>query len=419
VTLRCVLLLTYHFPPSSASGSFRLLGFARHLPRHGWRAAVVAPPGLPWEPTDAELSKRLPPETTVEHVPYRPGRLASRLAPFACWLPAAARACRKVIEVHRPEAVLTSGPPHLIHGLGLWAKRRFGLPWVADFRDPWFPEGRLERGSDLASRWVDTQERAVMRAADAVVANAPGACRALREAYPALREKFVTLPNGYDREDFAALAPVPRRPAGAPLRVVHTGAIYVGRDPRPVLDAVHLLDVAGQLPDAEVAFYGPPPEGGLDLAAEAAARGLSGRVEVGGQVPYDRALREMAGADVLLLMDTPGRTVGVPAKLYEYIGAGRPVLALGEAGGDLADVLGRGGVPHRIVPPGDAPAAAHALAELAAEARAPAPPARDVFSREAITGRLAALLDRCAGAAGQGGAHAVGCEAGSVEEVLA
>jgi hypothetical protein len=69
VALRSVLLLTYHFPPSSASGSFRMLGFARHLPRHGWRAAVVAPPSLPWEPVDAELSERVPPETAVYHVP--------------------------------------------------------------------------------------------------------------------------------------------------------------------------------------------------------------------------------------------------------------------------------------------------------------------------------------------------------------
>lgn len=404
---RRVLILTYHFPPSAASGSFRLLGFARHLPRYGWGGVVVAPPGLPWEPDDPALMERLPPGTEVVHVPYMTSRVARRLAPVAGWLPRAARACGALIRARRPDALLTSGPPQQVHWLGLWLKRRYGLPWVADFRDPWYPEGRFGRGGDLASWRVGVQEAAVVRAADAVVANAPGACRTLCQAYPAHRPKFLTLPNGYDRETFAALAAArPPRPDGAPVRVVHAGAVYVGRDPRPFLDAVRSAAAAGL--GLDVRFFGPPPETGLDLAAEVEARGLGGRVTVGGHVPYERALREMAGADVLLLMDSPGRTVGVPAKLYEYIGAGRPVLALGERGGDLERVLSEGGVPHRIAPPGDPAAITRALEGLAREAASrPAPdPARAAhpFSREAITGRLAGLLDSIAPrGAGQGG----------------
>jgi glycosyltransferase involved in cell wall biosynthesis len=148
-----------------------------------------------------------------------------------------------------------------------------------------------------------------------------------------------------------------------------------------------------------VSFFGPPPESDIDLAAEARGRGIENRVEIAGQVSYARCLREMAAADVLLLMDSPGRTVGVPAKLYEYIGAGRPVLALGSRDGDLAWVLRQSGVPHRIVAPDDRAGVAEALAQLVAEVRSgcdPGPP-RDFhrFSREAIAGRLATLLDRC------------------------
>jgi glycosyltransferase involved in cell wall biosynthesis len=395
--LRSVLILTYHFPPSSASGSFRMLGFARHLPRHGWRAVVVAPPSLPWEPVDAGLSGRVPPETAVYQVPYIRSKVVRKLAMYAGWLPAAARGCAEAIAEQRPEALLTSGPPHQVHWLGLWLKRRYGLPWLADFRDPWYPEGWLDRGRGLASWQVGAQEAVLVRSADTVIANAPNACKALRDAYPRHRAKFVTLPNGYDREAFEALpAASPARPRGGPLRVVHAGAIYVGRDPRPFLDAVRSL--TPRLP-LEVSFFGPAPESGLDLAGEVRARGLDGVVTVGGQVSYARALREMAGADVLLLMDTPGRRVGVPAKLYEYIGAGRPVLALGERGGDLAQVLEQSGLPHRIAPPGDPTAIARALAELAPEAEAVLPPRANPhrFSREAIAGRLAALLDRSAG----------------------
>ena len=390
---RSVLILTYHFPPSSASGSFRMLGFARHLPRHGWRASVVSPPTLPWEPVDAELSERVPPETAVYHVPYPSSKLVRRLAPISGWLPRAARACRAVIREQRPEAVLTSGPPHQIHWLGLWLKRRYGLPWLADFRDPWFPHNRNSRGGDFASRRVDVQEAVVMRAADAVIANAPNARKALALAYPRHHGKFVTLPNGYDRETFEALALTPpERPAGAALRIVHTGAIYVGRDPRPLLDAIRSLS---GLP-IELSFFGPPAEGGLDLPAEVHARGLADRVSIHGQVPYDRALRAMAGADILLLMDSPGRMIGVPAKLYEYIGAGRPVFALGERGGDLAQVLSQSGAIHRIASPGSASEIGVALTELVRESSAAGEPRVEPhrFSRESIAGRLAALLER-------------------------
>ena len=398
-------MLTYHFPPSAASGSFRLLGFARHLPARGWRTAVVAPPGLPWEPVDPGLLARVPAETVVYRVPYVKTRLARKLAPYTGWFPRAALACRTAIHEQRPAAVLTSGPPHQVHWLGWWLKRRYGLPWIADFRDPWYnAEGIVDPPPTLASWRVRTRESRIMRAADCVLANAPGACRRFQDVHSSLAAKFVTLPNGYDRETFEAIAPeiAPRTP-GTPIRVVHAGAIYANRDPLPILDAIRRLihPRAGISREFHLSFLGPPPENGLDLGEAVASRGLAESVSIAGQVPYDRALRAMASADILLLMDTPRRTVGVPAKLYEYIGAGRPVLALGERGGDLAHVLERSGIPHRIAPPGDSVAIASALSELSVEveSRGSALMLRSThpYSREALAGQLADVLDRCAG----------------------
>src|SRR5262249_38939798 len=130
---------------------------------------------------------------------------------------------------------------------------------------------------------------------------------------------------------------------------------------------------------------------------------------VHGHVPYARALRAMAGADVLLLLDSPGRAVGAPAKVYEYIGANRPGLALGECGGGLACVPEQSGMPHRVPAPPAPAAIANALAELAAIASATPAYLRgdqDRFSREAIAGRLAHVLDRCAGRRAGQGTHA-------------
>ena len=137
---RKLLILTYHFPPSAASGSFRMIGFARHLPDFGWQAVVVAPPRTPWEPTDEALLDRVPPETAVYRIPYPGGWITKpirKFFPVGIWLPPAAVGCYRAIRAHRPDAVVTSGPPHTIHLLGRHLHRRFGLPWVADFRDPW------------------------------------------------------------------------------------------------------------------------------------------------------------------------------------------------------------------------------------------------------------------------------------------
>lgn len=396
---RNLLILTFHFPPSAASGAFRMLGFARHLPRHGWRTSVVAPPWMPWEPQDPELLKQVSPETSIYHVPYLKNRLLRKFAPAFGWFPWAWNGCRMAIREQRPEILLTSGPPHQIHWLGCALKRWYGLPWVADFRDPWCPFGRLDRGDDRGSRWIARQEAAVVAAADAVIANAPGAREVFRRNHPCHAHKFVTLPNGFDREKFAALRESSRsqHDQRTAIRVVHAGAIYLGRDPLPFLDVVKTLSNGADAIPLDVHFFGPPPESDLDLNAAVQARGLADRVVIEGQVPYAQALREMVEADVLLLMDSPGRTVGVPAKVYEYIGAGRPILALGEPEGDLASVLRESGIPYRIAPPHDSAAIASAMAALSTEIRAN--PSRrgdpDRFSRESITGRLASLLEEC------------------------
>jgi hypothetical protein len=113
-----------------------------------------------------------------------------------------------------------------------------------------------------------------------------------------------------------------------------------------------------------------------------------------------QAVGEMVGADILLLLDSPGRRFGVPAKLYEYLGAGRPILALAEMDSDVAWVLHESGVPYRIAPPKDPAAIRSVLLELLRDpAAAGSDEARktfaDRFAREHLSGELAGLLDAC------------------------
>jgi glycosyltransferase involved in cell wall biosynthesis len=404
MSLRHVLLITYHFPPSAASGTFRMLGFARHLRRFDWQPLVVAPPRLPLEPVDPNLLAQVPVDTPVYRVPYPEGvasRPLRRLIRHGVWVPRALGTCLEVVRRHRPDAVVTSGPPHYVHLLGLVLKLWRQLPWVADFRDPWLT-GAGQHRAFVATHWETYLERAVIRGADGIVANAPRAGEAFRAAYPLEAPKFFTITNGYDPEVF----PAPRaHDPGAPfLHLLHTGELYAGRDPRPLLDALQELQREGyfQRRPLRITFLGRDNDAGCDLGTAIEERGLGAVVQRGGQVPYRRALEEMVNADVLLLLDSPGRRSGVPAKLYEYLGAARPVLALAEEDGDLAAILRQSGVAHRLAAPTNPPAIKLALVELVedlAGGRAVPPTADQLFrfTREHMAQSLAELLDRVAG----------------------
>lgn len=241
-----------------------------------------------------------------------------------------------------------------------------------------------------------------MAAADVIVANAPRAAEVIREAFPSARDRIIVITNGYDPEAFAGLADDLAPPDG-PLRILHPGQLYAGRDPRPLLDALRairagkpagsrpiLFDLIGHLEGDERAY---------DLEGEIRARGLEGVVTLSGQIPYARALKEMVRSDILMLLDSPGRTIGVPAKLYEYLGAGRPVLALGESESDLAWVLRESGILYRIVAPTDTAAIEQALGALIAELEAgcavTTPGRRLAFTRENTARQLADVLNRC------------------------
>lgn len=398
--MRRLLIVTYHFPPSAASGGFRILGFTRHLPKYGWDVGVVAPPTMPWEAVDRGLESRIPPETALFRDPFPSSKVVRKFVGLPAWLPRAARACRRAHRIQPADAVLTSGPPHCVHLIGLYLKRKYGLPWAADFRDPWIANsydqsaGRGLRGG-LAARL----ERSVLAGADAVVANAPRAAELLAAAYPAQAGKITSITNGYDAEDFAGPpGPAPPELDGDAVNFVHTGQIYLGRDPRPLLDVLAEINQKPSPRPVRLCLFGISED--PTLAADLRVRGLGDAVRIGGQVPYAQALAAVRQAGVLLLMDTPGRRLGVPAKLYEYIGAGRPILALGGLGGDLEWVLRKSGCPHRIAAPSDRDAIRRALLELSAEVSActphpPAVPHANEFTRETLAGRLADTLDRC------------------------
>jgi glycosyltransferase involved in cell wall biosynthesis len=406
---RTLLMLTYNFPPSAASGSHRLLGFARHLRPHGWRTAVVSATNIPFESVDPELDRRVPAGTLRYAAPFR---FTAALRPFRRFLPVttfrfdiglwgrrATRVAQRVIREQPIAAIVTSGPPHEAHVAGLRLKRRYGLPWIADFRDPWVAASWINTNAEGMPRlWAARMERQVMDAADVIVANAPTARDALHGAFPQHAAKIVTITNGYDPESFDGLDRRPD-PEGR-WTLAHPGSLYLGRDPRHLFEALGglLADWPAGRARPRLRLLGGGHGLSRELKDEVSRLGLDDVVVSEGQVPYRDSLQAMVDADVLVLLDTPGRRAGVPAKLYEYLGAGRPILSLGEPDGDTAWVLRRSGVESRTAPLGDPAAIGRALRELAALDPGGEPgPGRLEFTRERLAGRLAELLDRLTG----------------------
>jgi hypothetical protein len=181
---------------------------------------------------------------------------------------------------------------------------------------------------------------------------------------------------------------------------LHAGEIYAGRDPLPLFEALaHLNAEPGHAYQLEI--MGRCETNGTPLPDLLRSRGWDDFVGMQGQRPYQETLGAMDDADILVLFDSPGRRIGVPAKLYEYLGAGRPVLALAEPDGDTATILRDSGALHRIASPKNAPQIQQALRELAQAMRSargvPASAALQRFTRANIARSLAARFDALIG----------------------
>ena len=226
--------------------------------------------------------------------------------------------------------------------IGLWLQRFTGLPWVLDLRDPM---GQDDCGNDRLVRGVwNKVERACMRRVSRVIFTAESTRRIYLERYPEFRkpEMCVLISNGYDEADFrhlelSAIGPVP---AGRRIRLVHSGLIYpVERDPRPMFSAVGRLKKMGRLSAdrVQIVFRAPGSE---DLYRRLLTeRDIEDLITLEPHMPYRQALQECAEADGLLLFQAADCDMQIPAKAYEYLRIGKPILALTTHAGDTATLL--------------------------------------------------------------------------------
>ena len=380
-----LLLVTLYFPPAGGGGVQRPLKFASHLPALGVETHVLAPDDPKWVHEDADLP--LPTQAWVHRARYvgprgrriadeQHGRTGMELALLRAssigrrllvpdenvtWN---ATAIPKAISIARQEGidvVLTTSPPGSVHLVGAAVKRATGAKWVADLRDSLALHAH--RSSEGVGARAKQKARAgiahlVARQADAIVTAAEAITVETQGLSP--RGPVVTIPNGCDFDDFAGLTYT----RGDRFRLTHAGSFFGKRDPKPFLQAL----AASGLDDVTVRFLGDFRPGDREFME---SLGLADRIELIEHVPRRESLRLQRDSDALLLLipDAGGRGRGVlSGKVFEYLAAERPVLAVVPPDGAAAQLVRDTGAGV-VAAPEDVDGIRAALVELHAQWR--------------------------------------------------
>lgn len=400
-------MIAFHFPPlRGSSGIQRTVRFARYLPEFGWEPQVLTvrpgvyeavgdgneiPPGLAVHRTPAlDAARAFAIGTRYPSWLARPDRWAS-------WKWSAIPVGIELIRRFKPDILWSTYPIATAHAIAHSLARLSHVPWVADFRDPMAQEGYPPDPATWKS-FERIESRTIHRARRSIFTTS-GAARTYRLRYPDCADRISVIENGYDEEAFANLErPSHMEARAGPFLLLHSGIVYPSeRDPAALFAALRALREQGRLrPDKLVIRFRAAIHDELirDLATR---NGVLDVVDIAPLLPYREALAEMMSADGLLVLQASNCNEQIPAKIYEYLRAKRPILGLADPAGDTGEALRRMGVDH-IAALEDAGGIGTALERFIADVRsgnAPIPEPAEVSraSRRERTADLARVFD--------------------------
>ena len=377
--MKRVLIITYYWPPTGGSGVQRWVKFAKYLPSEGWQPVIYTPENPEQLAVDHSLESEIPAEAEIikTHItePYelykkflrRSGHskdavevnpvnaqnksFAQKAAmwvrgnffrpdPRCMWIGPSVRYLKKYLEEHPVDLIVSTGPPQSMHLIGRRLSQETGLPWIADFRDPWtkifyFKHLSMTKATE---RWHHRMERKVLDDASTVVAVSPLVQKEFQEM---TQTPVELITNGFDECDFPN--GMSKEAAGGSDRdftLTHTGLFASDGNPEALWDT--LAEICKDDPkfrkSLKIKLIGKTDRQ-INGAIEEA--GLKTNLVDMGYQPHNIAVEQQREASVLILplRKEPEYKAVLPGKLFEYIASGRPILGIGQPDGAMAMIL--------------------------------------------------------------------------------
>lgn len=372
--MKKVLIITYYWPPSGGGGVQRWLKFAKYLPENGWQPIVFTPENPDFNIKDQSLKKDVAADLEVLKFPiWEPFQLFNKIAgkknskniqqglvlekkvlgwkdrlfiwirgnlfipdPRMFWIRPSSQFLKDYVLSAGIDAIVTTGPPHSMHLIGYHVHKATGIPWLADFRDPWSTWDILPKlkVSKLAFRIHRMLEKKVLTHASAITT----VSNTWKKELEVLGNREVdVITNGYDEADFPTMG----RAQPDKFRITHAGLLNELRDPLALWEALRELCIedASFYNDLELRLVGILGEA---LLSRLQADHILGKIlKIDGYLSHKQVLLEYQRAEVLLLIlnQSANATGHIPGKLFEYLAVGKPVLTLGPEEGDAAFLI--------------------------------------------------------------------------------
>jgi glycosyltransferase involved in cell wall biosynthesis len=372
--MKKVLIITYYWPPSGGAGVMRWLKMSKYLPEFGWQPIIFTPLNPDSGNTDFSLLKDVRKDIEVIKKPiWEPYNLYKWLTgkpkkskfgagyiidmsnssffdrlsvffrgnfmipdPRLFWIRPSVRFLKKYLKSNRIDLIITTGPPHSMHLIGLGLRKKYSIPWLADFRDPWTKIAFYHKLG--LTKWANKKhhklEKSILKFADIITTVSPGCAEDIESLYPI--KKVYVVYNGFDTEDYI----FEDNTLDKEFSITHLGSLTSDRNP------ISLWKALGEINNENATFaeklkiqlIGYTENTVVNSIKE---NGMSKNLEIIPSVSHDKGLLMLKKSQLLILpINISPFSQGIlPGKMYEYLAVQRPIIAIGPKDGDFVKII--------------------------------------------------------------------------------
>lgn len=368
--MKKILIISYYFPPAGGPGVQRWLKFIKYLPDFGIQPIVYIPENPTYPIIDENLVGEIPENLTILKQkifePYqiasifsskKTKKISSGIIPNAkkqtilerfllwvrgnlfipdarfFWVKPSVKYLTKYITDNQIDTIITTGPPHSLHLIGLELKQKLGIKWFADFRDPWTTIGyhKALKLSNYAAKNHKNLEYKVLNSADTIIVTS----KTTKTEFEAITNKpIVVITNGFDVEN------IEKQPLDAKFSLAHIGSFLSKRNPKILWECLSELvkENQGFKDNFELKLIGAVSE---EVLKTITAFGLKSHLNYLGYLSHKEAVEHQKKSQVLLLIEIDSQETKsiIPGKLFEYMVSNRPIIAIGPQNSDFAEII--------------------------------------------------------------------------------